>query len=67
MNMSVSCIGIQTVAVHTDAFNVNVAMPPQRFQTDDAGGDKKQNDDYATAKESIQPYSACFILTWQTA
>lgn len=67
MNLSVCCIGIRTVAVHPDAFNVKVVVPPQSFQTDDAKGDKTQNDDCATAEESIQPYSACFILTWQTA
>jgi len=66
MNLSVSCIGIQNVAVHTDAFNVKVVVPPQSFQNNDAKGDKTQNDDCATAEESIQPYSACFILTWQT-
>jgi hypothetical protein len=55
------------VAVHTAAFNVKVVMPQQSFQTEDAKGDKTQNDDCATAEESIQPYSACFILTWQTA
>lgn len=67
MNLSVPCIGIQTVAVHTDAFDVKVAVPPQNFQTDDAKGDRTQTDDCATAEESIQPCSACFILTWQTA
>jgi hypothetical protein len=55
------------VAVHTDVFNVRVAIPPQSFQTDDAKDDKTQNDDCAIAKESIQPYNACYILTWQTA
>jgi len=67
MNLSVSCIGIQTVAVHTDAFNVKVVVLLQSFQTDDGKGDKTQNDDCATIEESIQLYSACFILTWQTA
>lgn len=67
MNLSVSCIGIQTVAVHTDAFNVKVVVPPQSLQTDDAKGDNIQNENCATAEESIQPYNACFILTWQTA
>jgi hypothetical protein len=67
MNLSDSCLGIQTVAVHTDPFNVKVMVPPQSFQTDDAKGDNTQNDDCPTAEESIQAYSACFILTWQTA
>jgi len=40
MNLSVSCIGIQTVAVHTDAFNVKVVVPPHSFQTYDAKGGK---------------------------
>lgn len=55
------------MAVHTDDFNVKVLVPPQSFQTDDAKGDKTENDDCATVEESIQPYSAWFILTWQTA
>jgi len=55
------------VAVHTDAFNVKVVVLLQSFQTDDGKGDKTQNDDCATIEESIQLYSACFILTWQTA
>lgn len=42
MNLSVSCIGIQTVAVHTDAFNEKVVVPPQSLQTDDANGDKTE-------------------------
>jgi len=67
MNLSDSCIGIQTVAVHTDAFNVKETVPPQSFQTDDSKGDNTQNDDCATAEESMQSCSACFILTWQTA
>jgi hypothetical protein len=40
MNLSVSCTGVQTVAVDTDAFNVKVVVPPHSFQTDDAKGDK---------------------------
>jgi len=29
---------LQIVAVHTDALNVKVVLPPQRFQTDDVRG-----------------------------